>query len=377
VKNLSNISIKKYNCILSWIIIFINLTGYTIALSSITSTNKINLIFTHLLFLIKKNHIYSLFFLTCITLTLYVPISKWKKHSKKIIFISLLLLILISFLKIPHNHLKKWTYLINYSSFRLSECTTLLFFIYLSSYLTKKSKNIKKKIWTVIKPSIILIILSIFLILKKDLKTLYILIIVTTYILILSRITTRQILSFLCSLIVFLGTFYIYKANYNFNCLISNFCLIYKKILPLYQFFLLLITKGFIQKTGTFFHNYINSKFFLTNTNIYSAFFFISQKLGYCHFFFILFINFFLPYFAMKIGKEAFRKNSLFSGFFSSSCSVWFGTQIIINMFNIPSKNQLFELSLPLISYGKASFMTICIALILLMKIDIQNKKNF
>lgn len=87
------------------------------------------------------------------------------------------------------------------------------------------------------------------------------------------------------------------------------------------------------------------------------------------------FINdFFLSLRAMSIGLKSFKLNKYFSGFLSFSIGVWFILQTIINIGSVIGILPTKGLTLPIISYGGSSLITISIAIFLLIRIDYENR---
>ncbi|UDG82224.1 putative peptidoglycan glycosyltransferase FtsW [Candidatus Vallotia cooleyia] len=77
---------------------------------------------------------------------------------------------------------------------------------------------------------------------------------------------------------------------------------------------------------------------------------------------------------AFQIGRQAFALDRIFSGLSAQGIGLWIGTQTFINMgVNLgllPTKG----LTLPLVSYGGSGILLNCMALVLLMRVDFENR---
>ncbi|WP_367681197.1 FtsW/RodA/SpoVE family cell cycle protein [Buchnera aphidicola] len=234
----------------------------------------------------------------------------------------------------------------------------------------------KKNIWNIIKLIIVLTITCSFFLFEKDIKNAFILFITTIYLICLTN--RRKKLFFLT---IFPSTTLLFI---NFN-LIKNYSI--KNMFFVLKLLLITITSNiqiinnilnykYINLSYSTINNFNNKYYFLKNTNLYSAFIFISKKLSFFYFFYLIFIIIFLIIYIKKIGEKSLKKNNNFSGFFASSCSIWFLTQTIVNMFNIAQHNTTSIPILPFLIYGKANFISIWIAILIIIKIDFLKKKK-
>jgi len=79
---------------------------------------------------------------------------------------------------------------------------------------------------------------------------------------------------------------------------------------------------------------------------------------------------------AVKIANEAFIRERFFQAYLAFGIAVWLGAQVFINlgvnMGVLPTKG----LTLPLISYGRSSLIVTIAALALLLRIDLENRRQ-
>jgi len=77
---------------------------------------------------------------------------------------------------------------------------------------------------------------------------------------------------------------------------------------------------------------------------------------------------------AFRIGRQAERVGMLFSAWLAYGIGLWFGIQSLfnmgVNMGVLPTKG----LTLPLMSYGGSSLVVMCMALALLLRIDVESR---
>lgn len=219
-------------------------------------------------------------------------------------------------------------------------------------------------------------ILCSFFIFEKDVNNAFILFITTIYLICLTN--KRKKMFFLAilpsTLILFLNHKFIKK--YYIKTIFLTIKVLFITIASNMQIIEFILNYKYKNLTYNTINNFTNKYYFLKNTNLYSTFIIISKKLSFFYFFYLIFIIIFMITYITKIGEKSLKKNNNFSGFFSLSCSIWFLTQTIINMFNTTQQNIIPIPTLPFLIYGKANFITIWIAILIIIKIDFETKKN-
>lgn len=101
----------------------------------------------------------------------------------------------------------------------------------------------------------------------------------------------------------------------------------------------------------------------------------IAEELGFVGVATVIGLLGFIVVTGFRIAKEAIRLERHFAALFVQGISVWIGIQSIINiggsMGFLPSKG----LTLPLLSFGGSSMLVSCVAMAIILKVDVENKR--
>jgi cell division protein FtsW len=101
----------------------------------------------------------------------------------------------------------------------------------------------------------------------------------------------------------------------------------------------------------------------------------IGEELGFAGVLAVVLAFFWLTRRLFIIGRQAIALDKLFSGLFAQGIGIWMGAQAFINMgVNLgvlPTKG----LTLPLMSYGGSAILMNCIALAMVLRVDIENRQ--
>ena len=100
----------------------------------------------------------------------------------------------------------------------------------------------------------------------------------------------------------------------------------------------------------------------------------IGEELGFVGVFAVIAAFFWLTRRIFHIGRQAIALDRVFSGLVAQGVGIWMGGQAFINMgVNLgvlPTKG----LTLPLMSYGGSAILMNCIALAIVLRVDIENR---
>ena len=73
---------------------------------------------------------------------------------------------------------------------------------------------------------------------------------------------------------------------------------------------------------------------------------------------------------ALFLGKRALQHGMAFSGYFAYAIGIWFSFQTVVNIGASAGALPTKGLTLPLVSYGGSSLITMAIAVAVLLRID-------
>ncbi|XBC39417.1 MAG: cell division protein FtsW [Buchnera aphidicola (Nurudea shiraii)] len=370
-----NAKFKKqtvYDSKLVWCTICLLLTGLVMVTSS--SISIANRIHGDLLFFAKKEILYLIIVLFLTNIFLQIPIRFWKVHSIKLFLISIISLLLVLIVSTPINGSLRW---IGSSSIHIqpSEVSKIAILCYFSDYVSRKHHEIINSFWGFLKPIGIISIISILLLIEPDLGT-----VIIYFITILSLlfIIGAQIWKFIPIFVLGIVIIIVLTASIPYqNKRILSFWNPWKDPFGSgYQLTQSLMALGRGNIFGVGLGKSIQKLEYLPEAHTDFIFSIIGEELGYFGSCIILFMILFLAFRAIKIGKKALKNNNFFSGYFAFSIGIWFISQTLINISTtigiLPTKG----LTLPLISYGGSSLVTISIAISILLRIDFETRMS-
>jgi len=101
----------------------------------------------------------------------------------------------------------------------------------------------------------------------------------------------------------------------------------------------------------------------------------IGEELGFAGVAVVIFAFFWLARRAFHIGRQAIALDRVFAGLYAQGIGIWMGGQAFINMGvnlgALPTKG----LTLPLMSFGGSAILMNCIALAVVLRVDIENRQ--
>jgi len=102
----------------------------------------------------------------------------------------------------------------------------------------------------------------------------------------------------------------------------------------------------------------------------------LAEELGFVGVSIVIILEFILVYKAFSIGKRALQKHLVFSGYVAIGIAIWFAFQTAVNIGAASGMAPTKGLTLPLISYGGSSLITIAIAVGLVLRIDFETRSH-
>ena len=102
----------------------------------------------------------------------------------------------------------------------------------------------------------------------------------------------------------------------------------------------------------------------------------LAEELGFVGVSIVILLEFILVYKAFSIGKKALQKNLIFAGYVAIGIAIWFAFQTAVNVGAASGIAPTKGLTLPLISYGGSSLITIATAVGLILRIDFETRTN-
>ncbi|QCI19789.1 MAG: cell division protein FtsW [Buchnera aphidicola (Brevicoryne brassicae)] len=357
-----------YDRILVWLGLSLSATGLIMVIS--TSIPIGQSLYNDPFFFVKREifYFFLIFFLSLIFLR--TPIIFWEKKSKIILITSIILL--SSVLLIGHSKHGSYRWInIGFLHIQPSEICKISSFCYISSYLSRKYKEVRNNFWGFFKPMSVVIIQSILLLAEPDLGSAIVIFFTSLSILFLSGAKIGQFLTIIFISIITI-IILIFIEPYRIKRILSFWNPWSDPFGNGYQLTQSLMALGRGNFFGQGLGNSIQKLDYLPDAHSDFIFSIIGEELGCIGAIFILLMIFTIAFRAMYIGKRALEKKQIFSGFFACSIGIWMGFQTLINVGAVTGILPTKGLTLPLISYGGSSLIINSVAIFFLLRIDFE-----
>lgn len=324
-------------------------------------------------FLFAKRDALYLFFVFCLSLvTLRIPMTAWQRHSSIFLLIVMTMLVIVLVTGNAVNGASRW---ISLGSFRIqpAEFSKLSLLCYLSSYLSRKTKEIRNNFWGFCKPIVVMMLLAVLLLAQPDLGTVVVLFITTLSTLFLAGAKIWQFLTIISSGLL-AAVLLIISEPYRMRRLTSFLNPWADQFGSGYQLTQSLMAFGRGELWGQGLGNSVQKLEYLPEAYTDFIFSILGEELGYIGVVLILCMVFSVVFRAISIGRCALANNQQFSGLLACSIGVWFSLQTLVNVGVssglLPTKG----LTLPLISYGGSSLLIMSTAISILLRIDYESR---
>ncbi|MFS1538958.1 MAG: cell division protein FtsW [Candidatus Phlomobacter fragariae] len=323
-------------------------------------------------FFAKRDVIYLILSFDLALLVLNIPMVLWEKYNFLLLITALILLLVVLVAGSSVNGASRW---INTGIVRIqpAEIAKLALFCYVSSYLVRKTDEVKTRFLGFIKPMFILILMAILLLLQPDLGTVIVLIVTTLALLFLAgaRLAPFIIGIVICAVGV-IGL--IYFEPYRLRRITSFLNPWADPFGSGYQLTQSLMAFGRGELWGQGLGNSIQKLEYLPEAHTDFIFSVLAEELGYIGVVLVLFMLFFVAFRSMMIGKRALDAEQHFSGYLACSIGIWFTFQALVNVGAAVGMLPTKGLTLPLISYGGSSLLIMFIAIAILLRIDFETR---
>lgn len=367
---MKNSCVILYDRVLVWLSLSISAIGLIMVIS--TSIPIGQSLYKDPFFFVKREifYFFLIFFLSFFFLR--IPIIYWKKKSKIILIVSIILLISVLLIGHSVHGSSRW---INIGLLHIqpSEISKISSFCYISSYLSRKHKEVRNNFWGFFKPMSIVIIQSILLLAEPDLGSVIVIFFTSLSILFLSGAKIGQFLVIIFISIITIILLIIIEP-YRIKRILSFWNPWEDPFGNGYQLTQSLMALGRGNFFGQGLGNSIQKLDYLPDAHSDFIFSIIGEELGYIGSVSVLLMIFGISFRAMYIGKKAIEKKQIFSGFLACSIGIWIGFQTLINVGAVTGILPTKGLTLPLISYGGSSLIINSIAIFFLLRIDFETK---
>ncbi|HGJ5875571.1 MAG TPA: cell division protein FtsW [Arsenophonus sp.] len=359
-----------YDRILVWLTLGLAIIGFIMVTSASMPVGQ--RLMQDPFFFAKRDIIYLVLSFGLVSLVLNIPMLWWEKYNFLLLITALILLLVVLVAGSSVNGASRW---INTGIVRIqpAEIAKLALFCYVSSYLVRKTDEVRTRFLGFIKPMCILILMAILLLLQPDLGTVIVLVVTTLALLFLAgaRLAPFIIGIVICAVGV-IGL--IYFEPYRLRRITSFLNPWADPFGSGYQLTQSLMAFGRGELWGQGLGNSIQKLEYLPEAHTDFIFSVLAEELGYIGVVSVLLMLFFVAFRSMMIGKRALDAEQRFSGYLACSIGIWFTFQALVNVGAAAGMLPTKGLTLPLISYGGSSLLIMFIAIAILLRIDFETR---
>jgi cell division protein FtsW len=299
---------------------------------------------------------------------------QWENHSKSLLFVTLVMLVLVLIPGIGHsvNGSRRWLSL-GPIGVQVSELAKLTMILYLAGYLVRQQQSVTQSIVGFVRPMCILCMVALLLLLEPDFGATVVISCTVMAMLFLSGVKLRYYLGLMVLVCISLACLAI-SSPYRVARLTAFLNPWADQFNSGYQLTQSLIAFGRGGWHGVGLGDGVQKLFYLPEAHTDFLFAVLGEELGLFGILLVLILYSILVARGLLIGLQAHSQGRLFASYAAYGITFWLGLQAAINMgVNaglLPTKG----LTLPLMSYGGASIVINCIVIALLLRIDHENR---
>lgn len=304
-----------------------------------------------------------------------VPMQQWENSRVWLLAFALFLLVivLIPGLGVKVNHARRW---IDFGVFRLqaSEPARLALILYLAGYITRKQIELQTSFKGLVMPLGLLLVPAVLLLIEPDFGATVILFSVAFLMLFLGGARPLFFVG-LAGLAATAAAVLAVAAPYRMQRLL-NFMDPWGDIEHGgWQLAQSLIAVGRGEWTGVGLGNSVQKLLYLPEMHTDFIFAILAEEFGLLGIAILITLFGVMVWRGFAIGRQAEVLDFRFRAYLCYGLSGWLGLQAIINMAvnmgALPTKG----LTLPLMSYGGSSLLTVCVMLALILRVDYENRE--
>ena len=323
-------------------------------------------------------HLMALAFgLVAAVITVQVPIATWERFAPWFFVLALLLLVLVL---IPHvgkvvYGARRWLPL-GVMNFQPSELAKLAIAMYAANYMMRKMdarENFFQAVWPM---AVALAVVGVLLLAEPDMGAFMVIAALAMGILFLGGINGRM---FFLITAVLVGAFVLMITLSDFRrerifAYLNPWDEKYAQG-KAYQLTHSLIALGRGEWFGQGLGSSVEKLHYLPEAHTDFLLAVIGEELGFVGVALVIIAFFWLSRRLFHIGRQAIALDRIYAGLFAQGIGIWMGGQAFINMGvnlgALPTKG----LTLPLMSFGGSAILMNCIALAMVLRIDIENRQ--
>ncbi|HEU4460591.1 MAG TPA: putative lipid II flippase FtsW [Methylibium sp.] len=309
--------------------------------------------------------------------TLQVPMQRWERAAPWLFIASLLLLALVLIPGIGKgvNGARRWIPL-GVLNFQPSELAKLAIALYAANYMVRKM-DIKENFWRAVLPmGAAVVVIGMLLLAEPDMGAFLVIATIAMGILFLGGVNGRMF-SLITVLLVGAFVLMISLSEWRRERIFAYLDPWDEKhtLGKAYQLSHSLIAFGRGEWFGQGLGSSVEKLHYLPEAHTDFLLAVIGEELGFVAVLAVIVAFFWLARRSFEIGRQAIALERVFAGLFAQGIGLWIGAQAFINMgVNLgvlPTKG----LTLPLMSYGGSAVLMNCVALAIVLRVDLENRQ--
>ena len=326
------------------------------------------------LYYFYKQFSYALLGLVLGALAFSVPMRAWEQSGFWLLAFAffLLALVLIPGIGVKVNSARRW---LDFGAFRLqaSEPARLALLLYLVGYVVRSRAELQASFKGLLRPLVPIVLAAALLMLEPDFGATALLLLVTFLLLFMAG---ARLLHLGALAIVATGglALLIWTAAYRLQRLMTFRDPWADMENSGWQLTQSLIAIGRGEWAGVGLGNSVQKLLYLPETHTDFIFAIWAEEFGLLGIAVLMTVFGVMVWRAFRIGRASEQRKNPFAAYLCYACGAWLGAQVLINMAVnmglLPTKG----LTLPLISYGGSSLVTVCLMVALVLRADHENR---
>lgn len=317
-----------------------------------------------------RHCIYIVLAIMAALIVMQIPMSWWRASNPWLLLFAVGLLVAVLLVGRTVNGSTRWL-AVGPITIQAAEPAKLFFFCYLAGYLVRRYEQVTENLKGFIKPLVVFFALAILLLMQPDLGTVVVMFATTVGLLFLAGARIWQFIGLLLAGVMAIVAL-IFLESYRIKRVISFLDPWADPFGSGYQLTQSLMAYGRGDVFGQGLGNSLQKLEYLPEAHTDFIVAILAEELGFSGVLCVLVLLFILVYKALKLGNVALQKERPFDAYLAYAIGIWFSFQTAVNVGAsagiLPTKG----LTLPLVSYGGSSLITMAVAVALLVRIDFE-----
>jgi len=323
---------------------------------------------------LKRQVLYVCICLALIGAIVNVPFSFWYERQTFILLLSLTGLLAVLLVGTEVNGSTRWLRL-GPVNMQPSEFAKLAIVLFLASYLVRRQEEVVDSIKGFMKPLVVLSLFALQLMLQPDLGSTVVIVVVMMGMLFIADAKLVNFIAMIVALLAIIVTLVV-LSPYRMARVVGFLDPWADPFGRSYQLTQSLMAFGRGGWFGQGLGNSVQKLEYLPEAHTDFIMAILAEELGFIGVSIVIILEFVLVYRAFSIGKKALalKKPLVFEGYVAIGIAIWFFFQSAVNVGAASGIAPTKGLTLPLVSYGGSSLISIAIAVALLLRIDFERR---